>query len=49
MAHNDNTVSVNSSEENSLQQRSVAEQLADAQKEILDLKMKLMWMERNYE
>ncbi|MCB4437153.1 hypothetical protein LHL20_13055 [Alteromonas sp. McT4-15] len=49
MAHNDNTVSVNTSEENSLQQRSVAEQLADAQKEILDLKMKLMWMERNYE
>ncbi|GFD89479.1 hypothetical protein KUL152_17050 [Tenacibaculum sp. KUL152] len=49
MAHNDNTVSVNTSEENSLQQRSMAEQLADAQKEILDLKMKLMWMERNYE
>ncbi|WDT84495.1 hypothetical protein [Alteromonas sp. 009811495] len=49
MAHNDNTVSVNTSEENTLQQRSVAEQLADAQKEILDLKMKLMWMERNYE
>ena len=49
MAHNDNTVSVNTSEENLLQQRSMAEQLADAQKEILDLKMKLMWMERNYE
>ncbi|BCO19366.1 hypothetical protein KUC3_22230 [Alteromonas sp. KC3] len=49
MAHNDNTVSVNNSEENTLQQRSVVEQLADAQKEILDLKMKLMWMERNYE
>ncbi|WP_338517712.1 hypothetical protein [Alteromonas gracilis] len=49
MAYNDSTVSVKNSEEHNMQQPSVAEQLADAQKEILDLKMKIMWMERNYE
>jgi len=49
MAHNDSTVSVNSSDENVMQSRSVAEQLAEAQKEINELKMQLMWMERNYE
>lgn len=49
MAHNDSSVSVNTSEENAMQSRSVVEQLAQAQKEINELKMKLMWMERNYE
>ncbi len=49
MAHNDNAVLVDTSEENSVQSRSVTEQLAEAQKEINDLKMKIMWMERNYE
>ena len=49
MAHNDSTLSVNKSEENTMHSRSVVEQLAEAQKEINDLKMKLMWMERNYE
>ncbi|BFT30139.1 hypothetical protein D210916BOD24_13150 [Alteromonas sp. D210916BOD_24] len=49
MAHNDGNVSVNNNEENVVQSRSIAEQLADAQKEINDLKMKIMWMERNYE
>ena len=49
MAHNDSTVSVNSSDEKVMQSRSAAEQLAEAQKEINELKMQLMWMERNYE
>lgn len=49
MAHNDSTVSVNTSEDNVMQSGSVAEQLAQAQKEINELKMQLMWMERNYE
>ncbi|MEA3382310.1 hypothetical protein [Alteromonas mediterranea] len=49
MAHNDSAVSVNTSEENVMQSGSVAEQLAQAQKEINELKMQLMWMERNYE
>lgn len=49
MAHNDSTVSMNSSDENVMQSRSAAEQLAEAQKEINELKMQLMWMERNYE
>ncbi|MDY6976039.1 MAG: hypothetical protein SVW51_07360 [Pseudomonadota bacterium] len=49
MAHNDSAVSVNNSEENVMQSGSVAEQLAQAQKEINELKMQLMWMERNYE
>ena len=49
MAHNDSAVSVNTSEENVMQSSSVAEQLAHAQKEINELKMQLMWMERNYE
>lgn len=49
MAHNDSVVSVNSSEENVMQSGSVVEQLAQAQKEINELKMQLMWMERNYE
>ena len=38
MAHNDSTVSVNTSEENVMQSRSAAEQLAEAQKEINELK-----------
>ncbi len=49
MAHNDSAVSVKNSEENVMQSGSVAEQLAQAQKEINELKMQLMWMERNYE
>lgn len=49
MVHNDNTTSFKNNEDNVLQQASVAEQLADAHKEIDDLKMKIMWMERNYE
>jgi hypothetical protein len=49
MAHNDSAVSVNTSDENTTQSRSVVEQLAEAQKEINELKMQLMWMERNYE
>ena len=49
MAHNDSAVSVNTSEENVTQSRSVVEQLAEAKKEINELKMQLMWMERNYE
>ena len=49
MAHNDSAVSVKTSEDNVVQSRSVVEQLAEAQKEINELKMQLMWMERNYE
>ena len=49
MAHNDSAVSVKQSEENGMQSGSVVEQLAQAQKEINELKMQLMWMERNYE
>ena len=49
MVHNDNTTSFNNNEDNAMQQASMAEQLADAYKEIDELKMKIMWMERNYE
>ena len=49
MAHNDSAVLANTSEENVMQSRSMVEQLAEAQKEINELKMQLMWMERNYE
>jgi len=49
MVHNDNTTSFNNNEDNVMQQASMAEQLADAYKEIDELKMKIMWMERNYE
>ncbi|GAB5391859.1 MAG: hypothetical protein Altm1KO_13770 [Alteromonas macleodii] len=46
MAHNDSAVSVNTSEETTLcNHSSVVEQLAEAQKEINELKMQLMWME----
>lgn len=49
MTHNNSTVSVNNTQEETRQSLSVKELLAEAQKEINELKMKLMWMERNYE
>jgi hypothetical protein len=49
MTHNNSTVSVNNTQEKTHQSLSVKELLAEAQKEINELKMKLMWMERNYE
>lgn len=36
-------------ENNAYQAKSLEEQLADAQKEIADLKSQIMWMNRSYE
>ncbi|WP_181902128.1 hypothetical protein [Thalassotalea euphylliae] len=49
MAHNDNAMLNNANEDTSTEQLSLAEQLANAQQEIADLKLQLLWMERSYE
>ena len=49
MAHNDNAILNNAKEDASTEQLTLAEQLANAQQEIADLKLQLMWMERSYE
>lgn len=49
MAQHDTNTLKNTSNRNTVQNRSQSEQLAAAKKEIHDLKMKLLWMERNYE
>ncbi|WP_421131612.1 hypothetical protein [Alteromonas sp. A079] len=49
MTHNNSNVSVNNAQDKTQQSLSIKELLAEAQKEINDLKMKIMWMERNYE
>ncbi|WP_181901510.1 hypothetical protein [Thalassotalea euphylliae] len=49
MAHNEDTVLASIKEETAQAQKSLAQQLADAQQEIEELKLKLMWMERSYE
>lgn len=49
MAQNDNSTYNNTSDEQSMNNSSMLEQLEDAKKEILDLKMQIMWMERHYE
>lgn len=49
MAHNDDTVLASIKEETMPSQKSLEQQLADAQQEIEELKLKIMWMERSYE
>ena len=49
MAHTESNGLVNPTDEYQVQQRTVAEQLADAQKESDELKMQLLWLERAYE
>jgi len=49
MAHDDDKTLANISDESMTDEGTLAKQLADAQKEIADLKMQIMWMERSYE
>ncbi|NMP32173.1 hypothetical protein HII17_11385 [Thalassotalea sp. M1531] len=49
MAHDDDKALSNINEELNNEDGTLAKQLADAQKEIADLKMQIMWMERSYE
>ena len=49
MAHTESNGIANQTDEYKMQQRTMAEQLADAQKEIDELKMQLLWLERAYE
>lgn len=49
MTQQDSNTLNNSYDDNAIQDRSIVEELADAKKEINDLKMKIMWMERHYE
>ncbi len=49
MAQHDSNPTNNTSDETLVDGYSMVEELANAKKEIQDLKMKLMWMERNYE
>lgn len=49
MSQQDSNALNNSCDDNSIQDRSIIDELADAKKEIHDLKMQIMWMERHYE
>ena len=49
MSQQDSNVLNNSYDDNAIQDRSIVDELADAKKEINELKMQLMWMERHYE
>ncbi|MFD2164868.1 hypothetical protein ACFSJY_01225 [Thalassotalea euphylliae] len=49
MAHDDDKALASIAEENTQESKALAQKLADAQKEIEDLKMQIMWMERSYE
>ena len=49
MSQQDSNALNTSRDDNSIQDRSIVEELADAKKEINDLKMQIMWMERHYE
>lgn len=49
MAHEEDVVLANISEESTQDINKLINELADARKEIDDLKMQIMWMERSYE
>lgn len=49
MVQHDSNALHNTSEENVMANPSMVEELAAAKKEIQELRMKLMWMERTYE
>ena len=49
MSQQDSNALNTSRDDNAIQDRSIVEELADAKKEITDLKMQIMWMERHYE
>ncbi len=49
MSQQDSNTPNKSYDNNAIQDRSIVEELADAKKEINDLKMQIMWMERHYE
>ena len=49
MSHNDSQGFVKLAEEAQQESISVEKQLADAQKQIEELKMQIMWLERSYE
>lgn len=49
MSQQDSNTLNKSYDNNAIQYRSIVEELADAKKEINDLKMQIMWMERNFE
>ena len=49
MSQQDSNALNTSRDDNAIQDRSIVEELADAEKEINDLKMQIMWMERHYE
>lgn len=49
MAHTDDKGFAKMNEENKVENESVEQQLIDAQKEIEELKMQIMWLERSYE
>lgn len=49
MAHEDDKVLTSISDDSVQDVNTLAKQLADAKKEIDDLKMQIMWMERSYE
>jgi|ETNmetMinimDraft_28_1059901.scaffolds.fasta_scaffold570780_1 hypothetical protein len=49
MSQQDSNVQNNSFDDNAIHDRSIVDELAEAKKEISDLKMQIMWMERHYE
>lgn len=49
MAHEEDKVLTSINDDSVQDANTLSKQLADAQKEIDDLKMQIMWMERSYE
>ena len=49
MAHDEDKALAALNEESAAEKLSLSQQLADAKKEIDELKMQIMWMERSYE
>jgi len=49
MSQQDSNALNTSRDDSAIQDLSIVEELADAKKEINDLKMQIMWMERHYE
>lgn len=49
MAQQDNSALNTASEESTVTNLAMVEELANAKKEIQELRMQIMWMERNYE
>lgn len=49
MSQQDSNALNNSYDDNAIQDRSIVDELAEAKKEINELKMQIMWMERHYE